>query len=153
APQARFELATNARRRQPMVLPLAQRVEGLRRDHRTVRPTRAQPLAEIGLAAPASVRVGGVERRDPGVPRGVEELEGLLTRLAPAEERGRRADAAEVAAAEDDARHLARCARRPRTSARTTSRANASSASSRRRATTAAASSTARRMTSSSERT
>ena len=66
---------------------------------------RAEPLADARLAAPAAVGVGGVERRDAQLPGGVQEPERLLAARALSEERRRRADPAEVPAAEDDARH------------------------------------------------
>ena len=69
-------------------------------------PVSRDPAAEPRLAAPAAVGVGRVVRRDPGRPGGVEDRVRLLLALALAEERGRRADAAEVAAAEDDARDV-----------------------------------------------
>ena len=107
--QARRELAPDPCRREAGVGALAHRVEGLRRQddplaHRG--PPAAQPVAEVGLAATAAVRVRRVVRRDPGLPGGVEERVRLALGLTRAEERGRRADAAEVAAAEDDARHV-----------------------------------------------
>src|SRR5205814_4467452 len=102
--QARFELSRDALGRESVVSALLHRVERLRREHRAVRPARAQPLAEIRLAAAAAVRIGGVECRDPGVPRRIEQLERLLARFPLTEERRRRAETAEVPAAEDDAR-------------------------------------------------
>ena len=65
---------------------------------------RREPLADPRLAASAAVRVGGVERRDPEIPGRVHDPRRLLARDALPEERRRRADAAEVAAAEDDPR-------------------------------------------------
>src|SRR5262249_15073650 len=51
----------------------------------------------------AAVCVRRVEGADAERPRGVHQLERLLLRLALPEERGRGADAAEVAAAENEA--------------------------------------------------
>src|SRR5439155_16956121 len=75
---------------------------------RQLRPVTAarHPVADHRLAATAAVRIGRVEHRDAERPRGVHDPERLLLALAPAEELRRRADAAEVAAAEDDARDL-----------------------------------------------
>ena len=106
AAEARLELAADARRREPVVRALVHRVERLRREDDLVAHVgalRAEPLADERLAAAAAVRVGRVERRDARLPGGVHDRERLLARLAAAEERGRAADAAEVAAAEDDA--------------------------------------------------
>src|SRR5205085_6251242 len=106
-PQARLELALNAHWCEPVVLPLVHRVEGLRRKDDVlahVESLRLQPVADPRLAATAAVRVGGVERRDPGLPGGVHDRERFFTALAFAEERRRGSDAAEVAAAEDDPR-------------------------------------------------
>ena len=108
--QARLERAADAFRREAVVGRVAlDRVEDLGREHDPlahVRPLRREPVADPRLAAAAAVRVGRVERRDPGLPRGVHQRERLSSRLALPEERGRRADAAEVAAAEDEARDL-----------------------------------------------
>ena len=107
--EARRELALDPLGREAAVGALAHRVEGLRRQDDPVahlRPLRAEPVAEVRLAAPPAVRVGGVVRRDPGLPGGIEQLVRLALRLTGAEERRRRADAAEVAAAEDDAGHV-----------------------------------------------
>ena len=102
--EARVDLPPHALGCEPVILALGHRVEGLGRDAKPLRPTRADPLADVRLAAAAAVRVGGVEPGDAGLPGGVHQLERLLERLALAEEGGRRADAAEVAATEDDAR-------------------------------------------------
>jgi hypothetical protein len=61
------------------------------------------PLPDPALAASAAVGGRGVEERDPSSPGGVHERERLLLALALAEELRRRADPAEVAAAEPDA--------------------------------------------------
>ncbi len=71
-----------------------------------VRALRAQPVADVRLAPAAPVGVGRVERRDSRLPRGVEERVRLTLGFALAEERGRRADPAEVPTAEHDARHV-----------------------------------------------
>ena len=89
-----------------MVFARVHRVVGLRRQPRTV-AGRADPLADRRLAAAAAVRVRRVEPADAVVPGRVHDREGLVLRLALAEELGRRADPAEVAAAEDDPRHAA----------------------------------------------
>ena len=105
--QARLELTPDAGCAEPVVGALGHRVEGLRHDHDAVPhvgPLRPEPGADVVLAAPAAVRVRGVERRDPHVPRGVEQPKGVLARRPLAEERRCRADPAEVAAAEDDSR-------------------------------------------------
>ena len=69
---------------------------------RTVAPLRPEPLADPGLAAPATVRVGGVERADAELPRLVEQPERVVAARPLAEERRCGADPAEVPAAEDD---------------------------------------------------
>ena len=64
--------------------PFAHRVERLRRQHDPVAHVgtlRTQPAAEIRLAAAAAVGVGGVVRRDPGFPRGVEQRVRLVLGL------------------------------------------------------------------------
>ena len=66
---------------------------------------RRDPGADRRLAAPAAVRVGGVEVADPELPGGVHQRERLVLGQALPEERRRRPDAAEVAAAERDAGH------------------------------------------------
>src|SRR5207248_7145944 len=98
--QARVDLPPDARRREPVILTLVHRVERLRRDPEAARPARADPLADERLAAPAAVRVGGVEPRDARLPGRVHELERLLDRVALPEELGRGADAAEAATTE-----------------------------------------------------
>src|SRR5262249_59728829 len=60
---------------------------------------------DVPLAPAAAVGVCGVEGRDAHVTCGIHELERLLARIPLTEERGRGPDAAEVATAEDDARH------------------------------------------------
>ena len=77
------------------------RVERLGRDPRPV-ARRPQPVADPGLAPHAAVRVRRVEPAQPERPRRVHHRERLLAGLPLSEELGRRADAAEVAAAEDD---------------------------------------------------
>ena len=107
--QAGGELPPDASRGKPGVGALAHRVERLRRQHDPlayVGTLLTQPAAEIRLAAAAAVGVGGVVGRDPGVPGGIEQRMRLILGLARAEERRRRADPAEVAAAEDDPRHV-----------------------------------------------
>src|SRR5207244_10641449 len=103
--QARLDLASHARTREPMILAPVHRIERLGRQLRPVAAAR-HPVADHRLAATAAVRIGCVEHRDAERPRGVHDPERLLLALALAEELRRRADAAEVAAAEDDARDL-----------------------------------------------
>src|SRR6185437_11157513 len=93
----------HTRRCKPAILALAHRVEGLRRDPQAVRPARADPFADIRLAAATAVRVGRVEPRDSGLPGGVHELDRLLERLPFLVRLRRGADAAEVATTEDQA--------------------------------------------------
>ena len=102
ASEAALDLPLHARRRQAVVGAGIHRGERLRREDDAVRLPGAQPVADGALAAAAAVRVGGVEGRDPRVPRRVHERERLLGPLALPEELRRGPDAAEVAAAEDD---------------------------------------------------
>jgi hypothetical protein len=107
--QAALELPPHARGRETVVLALAHRVVRLRREDdpaANVGPFRAQPVADVRLATAAAVGVGGVERGDAGLPRRVHQRERLGAALTLPEECGRRADAAEVAAAEDETRDL-----------------------------------------------
>src|SRR5204863_5099090 len=99
--QARVDLAPHSGGREPAIMPLVHRVEGLGGDAKPVGAARADPLADVRLAAAAAVRVGGVEPREPRLPGRVHELERLLERLALLEERRRRADPAEIATTED----------------------------------------------------
>ena len=70
------------------------------------------PAADERLAAPAAVGVGRVEPADPGAQAASMISHASSSFVAPAEERGRRADAAEVAAAErDPRRHCSDCDR------------------------------------------
>src|SRR6185312_12360265 len=84
--EARIDLATDPARCESAVVPFGERVEGLGRDAEAFRLPRADPLADVGLAATAAVGVGGVEPRDARLPGRVHELERLLERLALAEE-------------------------------------------------------------------
>src|SRR5437588_5749215 len=107
--EAAVELPADPVRREAAVFARVHRVVDLRGEldplaH--IGAFRAEPVADVGLAPPAAVGVRGVEGRDPEVPRGVHEREGLVARLAVAEELRRRADPAEVPAAEDDPRDL-----------------------------------------------
>src|SRR5579859_725091 len=101
--QAALQLATHARGREAAVLSLGHRAEGLRGENRVV-PRAPPPSADVRLAPAAAVRVGGVEARDPRLPGRVHQGEGLVLVQPLAEERGSRADAAEVAASEDQPR-------------------------------------------------
>ena len=73
---------------------------------RTAEPLLREPLADRRLAAAAAVGVGRVEDVDADLEGGVHDRERLVVALALAVELGRGADAAEVAAAERDARDL-----------------------------------------------
>src|SRR5581483_368286 len=107
--QAPLDLPPHPRGREPAVARVAlDRVEDLGGEDEPLPHVRAlprAPLADPGLAAAAAVGVRRVEGRDPGLPGGVHQRERLLAGLALPEEGGRRADSAEVAAAEDQARH------------------------------------------------
>ena len=70
----------------------------------SVETLKAEPAADVALAPAAAIRVGGVERGDPGRPRRVQDRVRLGLGLSGAEEHRGGADPAEVAAAEDDAR-------------------------------------------------
>jgi len=103
--EARVELAEDARRSESAILALVHRVVDLGREERTSLGTaRREPPSDHRLAAAASVRVRGVEDRDPGCDRRVHQLERGFLRLALAEQLGRGSDPAEVAAAEEEAR-------------------------------------------------
>src|SRR5262249_16326796 len=99
--EARVDLTEDAVATEPVVLAGVHWRERLRRDRRAV-AGRSDPLADRRLAATAAVRVSRVEGRETERPRRVHDREGLLVRLARAEELGGRSDPAEVAAAEDD---------------------------------------------------
>ena len=106
-PEARLDLAPNPLAGETAVRAFGHRVEGLRLDGDRVadlRALRREPLADPRLAPSAPVRVGGVERPDPELPRGVHDPRRLLVRDPLPEEGRRGADTAEVAAAEDDPR-------------------------------------------------
>src|SRR5207302_3533336 len=75
--------------------------ERLRRDLRPV-PRRGDPRTDRGLRAAASVGVGRVDPAEAELPGRVHDRERLLLRLTLPEELRRRADPAEIAAAEDD---------------------------------------------------
>ena len=104
--EARLELTPDARRRETVVGAGRHRIERLRREDELLGdtgPLRAKPLSDPGLAPAAAVGVRSVEGGDPRLPGGVHDRKRLVAGLALAEERGRRSDAAEVAATEDDA--------------------------------------------------
>src|SRR5206468_6649670 len=63
---------------------------------------RGKPFAEDDLARPAAIGVGGVEPPQADQPRMIEQLERLLLTVAGTAQFRRRADSAEVAAAEND---------------------------------------------------
>src|SRR6185436_2678835 len=74
--KARLDLPPDPAAAESSVGSLGHRVEGLRRDHHVLAHRallRPEPLADPRLAAPATVRVGGVERADTQLPRLVEE--------------------------------------------------------------------------------
>src|SRR5207302_8954404 len=98
------QLPPDALRREPRILAAVHGAEDLRREDELVADAaRAAPIADPGLAAPAAVRVRGVERADACRPRGVHDRERVLAGVALAEQVGGRADAADVAASEDHA--------------------------------------------------
>ena len=101
--EARLELADDPLGREPVVGARVHRVVRLGREHRANAPA-PHPGADHPLAAAAAVGVGGVEVVDPLLPRGVHQRERLVLAQPLTEQLGRRADAAEVAAAERDAR-------------------------------------------------
>ena len=106
-PQARLDLSLDPRATEAVVGARFHRVERLRLDGDRVAHRRAllrEPLADPALAATAAVGVCRVERPDPELPARVHDPERLVVRDPLPEERRRRADAAEVAAAEDDPR-------------------------------------------------
>ena len=105
-PQARLRLAQDPLPGEPEVGAVLHRVERLRGDPWLV-AGRPHPVTDPLLAPSAAVRVGGVELPQPERPGGVHQLERLLFGLPLAEERGRGADPAEVAAAENDAHRSA----------------------------------------------
>ncbi len=108
--EARVDGAEERPAREPAVVrAVADRVEGLGAQQHLIAHGRAplgEPLADRRLAAPAAVGVGGVEHVDAELEGGVHERERLLVALALAVELGGGSDAAEVAAAECDARDL-----------------------------------------------
>ena len=101
--QARAELAGDPVRLQPAVRACLHRVVRLGGEPRPD-PARGHPAADRPLAAAAAVGVGGVEPVDPGRPGRVHQRERLVLGQPPAEELRRRADSAEVPAAQRDAR-------------------------------------------------
>ncbi len=68
---------------------------------------RAEPFAEDDFACAAAVGVGGVEAAEADPPRMVEQLQRLVFAVAGAAQARRRADPAEIAAAEPNALDLA----------------------------------------------
>ena len=96
-------------RQAAIVRPGPDRIEHLRADEQLLpRRRRLSPAAipDAGFAAAAAVGVGGVEEIDAGIERAIHQRERLRLVLAHSEERRRRADAAEVAAAQPEPRHL-----------------------------------------------
>lgn len=90
--EARVELPVDACTAKSVIAPFVHRVERLRRDHdaiANVRRLRAEPLADEALAAPASVRIGGVEGRDAAIPRRIHQEKRIVLGRPLAEE-GRR---------------------------------------------------------------
>ena len=108
--QALVDLLQDVPARQPAIVrPGPDRIEHLRAEEQLLpdrRSLRLQPSADVAFAAAAAVRVGGVEEIDAGIDRAIHQVERLRLGLAHAEKRRRRADAAEVAAAEPQARNL-----------------------------------------------
>ena len=102
AVQARAELPGDPVRLQAAVRAGLHRVEGLGGEPRPD-PARGHPAADRPLAATAAVSVGGVEPADAGLPGRVHQLERLTIGQPLAEELRRRADPAEVPAAQGDA--------------------------------------------------
>src|SRR5581483_4468737 len=98
--EARLHLAQDALAREAEVRAVLHRVERLRGDARPVAGL-ADPVADPLLAPPAAVGVRRVEPAEAELPGGVHDRERLLAALPLPEEGGRRADPAEVAAAED----------------------------------------------------
>src|SRR4051812_40274723 len=66
-----------------------------------------KPLAEDGFARSAAVGVCGVEPVEPQPTGAIEQLQRLVFAVARAAQAGRRADAAEIAAAEPDSVDIA----------------------------------------------
>ncbi len=107
AAQARVDLPAHAGARQATVLAGVHRVVGLGLDCQPrpyVQRLGSQPLSDRRFAPSTAVGVSGVERGDSEVPGCVHDPEGLVPRRAPVEKLRRRADPAEVAAAECNAR-------------------------------------------------
>ncbi len=106
--QACVDLLNDVPARQPAIIGTgADRVEDFRAEEHLLAnrgPLRPQPAADIRFAAPAAVRVGGIEKVHAGVSRVIEQGECLLFVLTHAEERRCRADPAEVAAAQTESR-------------------------------------------------
>src|SRR5205823_8357809 len=73
------------------------------------RALRPEPLAKNELACAAAVGVCGVEPAKADPPRMVEQLQGLFFTIAGTAQAGRRADSAEIAAAEPDPVDVALC--------------------------------------------
>ena len=103
--QAGPQLAGDPVGPQAVVGPLVHRVVGLGGQPRPD-AAAADPLADRLLAAAAAVGVGGVEIGDARLPGGVHQLKRLVLAQPLAEEGGRRAHSAEVAAAKCDPRQL-----------------------------------------------
>jgi hypothetical protein len=83
----------------------AMRIADLGRDLNVPKEGRAlgaKPFAEHFLACSAAIGVGGVEAPKPQTPRMIEQVQGLLFAVAGGAQAWRRADAAEIAAAEHD---------------------------------------------------
>ena len=102
--EAALDLAADPVRSEAVAVAAGHRVEDLGRDEQPVRLPGGSPAADERLARAAAVGIGGVEPADSALPGGVHDLERLVFRVPLPEERGRRTDAAEVAAAERDTR-------------------------------------------------
>ena len=77
-----LELPADPLAREPTVRAVAHRVERLRRQHGP-HAARANPVADERLAAPAAVRVCGVEGRDPGGPGRIHDCATACSSLSP----------------------------------------------------------------------
>ena len=105
--QAAFHLPQDPLARETAVVRVSgHRPVHLRAEQQNRLAALTAPLADPALATPTAVGGGGVEERDPGGPGSVHQRKCLVLGLPPAEELRRRADPAEVPAAEPDSREL-----------------------------------------------
>ena len=86
AAQAGIDLAHDlAARQAAIVRAIADRIEHLRAEQQLIAHRAAfglQPRADVALAAPAAIGIGGVEEVDAQLPGGIHDREGLLLGLA-----------------------------------------------------------------------